>query len=117
MTEVSIQPNAEIERNWAMLSHLLGLVPIPLVAILGPLLVWLIKKEESSFVEQNAKESASFQITVLIALLIAGWLCFFIIGFFLIIGILLADLILVITAAIKAKQGLLFRYPFALRFF
>ncbi len=117
MTELNIQPNLEIERNWAMLAHLLGLVPIPLIAILGPLLIWLVKKGESSFIESHAKEAASFQITVLIALLISGWLCFFIIGFFLIAAVLLTDLILVFIAAVKAKKGENYRYPFALRFF
>ena len=117
MTEVNIQPNLEIERNWAMLAHLLGLVPIPFIAILGPLLVWLIKKGGSSFIETNAKESASFQITILLALLISGWLCLFVIGFFMIVAVLIADVVLVITAAVKAKNGESFRYPFALRFF
>ena len=117
MSEVNIQPNLEIERNWAMLAHLLGLVPIPLVHILGPFLVWLIKKGESSFIEENAKEATSFQISVLIALVISWWLCFFVIGFLLVPCVILTDIVLVITAAVKAKNGENFRYPFSLRFF
>ena len=117
MTEVTVEPNLEIERNWAMLAHLLALVPIPLVPVVGPLLIWLIKRGESPFIEAHAKESASFQMTVLLALLISGWLCLFVIGFLLIIGVLIADVVLIITAAFKAKKGENFRYPFTLRFF
>ncbi len=117
MSEVNIQPNLEIERNWAMLAHFLGLVPIPLVGILGPLVILLIKKGESTFVEINAREAMSFQITVLIAVMISAWLCFFLIGFLLLGIIFITNFILVISAAIKAKKGENFRYPFSLRFF
>ncbi len=117
MTEVIDTQKQEIERNWAMLSHLLGLIPIPLVHILGPLLVWIIKKDSSPFVGTHAKESINFQITVFIAFLVSGWLCLFVIGFFCLIAVFVTDLILVVTAAIKAKAGEEFHYPMSLRFF
>ena len=117
MTELTLEPKSEIERNWAMLSHLLGLVPIPIVHILGPFLVWLIKKEESPFIDSHARESVNFQISIFVALLISGWLCLFVIGFLLIIVVLATDIVLVVTAALKAKNGGNFRYPLSLRFF
>lgn len=117
MSEINIQPNIEIERNWAMLAHLLGLVPIPLVGILGPLGIMLIKKGESAFVETHAREAMSFQITVLIAAIISAWLCFFLIGFLFLAIVFIANFILIISAAVKAKSGENFRYPFSLRFF
>lgn len=117
MSDVNIQPNLEIERNWAMLAHFLGIVPIPLVGILGPLVILLIKKSESTFVEANAREAMNFQITVLISVVISIWLCLFLIGFLLLAVIFVANFILVISAALKAKNGENFRYPVSLRFF
>jgi uncharacterized Tic20 family protein len=117
MTEVIDVQNQEIERNWAMLSHLLGLIPIPFVHVLGPLLVWLLKKDSSSFVGTHAKEAINFQITIVIALVVSGWLCLFVIGFLCLIAVFVTDLILVITAASKAKRGESFHYPLSLRFF
>jgi len=117
MTEVIIETKPEIERNWAMLAHLLGLVPIPFVNVLGPLLVWLVKKDTSTFVDAHARESANFQITMLLAFFISVWLCVILIGFFFIVVVAITNLVLVLMAAIKAKKGESFRYPFALRFF
>lgn len=117
MSDVTIETNSEIERNWAMLAHFLGLVPIPFVNVLGPLLVWLIKKDKSSFIDAHAREAANFQITFLIAFLISFWLCAVLIGFLLLGIVILTNLVLVFTAAVKAKHGESFRYPFSLRFF
>jgi uncharacterized Tic20 family protein len=116
MTEVTMETNPEIERNWAMLAHVLGLLP-PFLNVLGPLLVWFIKKDSSSFIDTNAREAANYQVTVLIAFFISLWLCLFLIGFFLIGAIAVTNLVLVFIAAVKAKKGESFRYPFALRFF
>ncbi|MFT3949754.1 MAG: DUF4870 domain-containing protein [Agriterribacter sp.] len=79
---------------------------------LAPLIIYLIKKDESAFVAAHAKESLNFQITlvlVVIVLLISviGW-------FFLWLPGIIA-LVLVIIATIKASDGKLYRYPFTLR--
>lgn len=117
MTQVTVESNPEIERNWAMLSHVLGLILVPFVNILGPYVVWLIKKDKSSFIDAHAKEAVNFQITCAIAYLISYWLCAVLVGYLLMGVVFLTDLFLVFTAAIKAKNGEAFRYPFSLRFF
>ena len=93
-----------------MLCHLAGLI-----GFLGPLIVWLIKKDQYPLVNDQGKESLNFQITVLIAMVISWVLMFVLIGFFLFPLIWLADLVLIIVATVKANSGVVYRYPFALR--
>ncbi|SRR6266496_1213298 len=96
------------EKTLAVLSHILTLV----APILAPLIIYLVKKNESRFVEWHAKESLNFQITVAIIIIIL---------FISIIGILVAwvvgiiSLVLVIVATIRASEGKLYRYPFSIR--
>ncbi len=96
------------------LAALAGFV-IPFGSVIGPLVVWLIKKPEMPFVDDQGKESMNFQITVLIAALAAAPLCFVFIGFLLLPAIMIAWLVLTIMAMIKANEGVRYRYPFALR--
>jgi len=106
------------ERLWAMLCHLtalVGFVGVPFGNILGPLVVWLVKKGESPVVDQNGKESLNFQITVAIAGIIAGILTFIIIGIPLLIAIVVADLVFVIIATVKTNNGESYQYPFSLK--
>ena len=106
------------ERMWGMLCHLTafsGLI-IPFGWILGPLIVWLIKKEEMPFVDDQGKESLNFQLTMFIAFVISAILMFVVIGF-LFIGILyIYEIIVLIIASIKANEGVLYRYPYTIRF-
>lgn len=96
------------ERTLAILSHVLTIF----FWIFPPLIIYLIKKDESKFVAEHARESLNFQITVAIAFII---LFITIIGIFLlwILGILV--LVLVIVATVKASENKLYRYPFTLR--
>jgi uncharacterized Tic20 family protein len=82
---------------------------------IAPLIIYLIKKDESAYVREQSKEALNFQITVLICYIISWFLMFVFIGFILIILLGLADLILIIIATIKASEGKLYRYPFNLR--
>ncbi|HYD78997.1 MAG TPA: DUF4870 domain-containing protein [Paucimonas sp.] len=97
--------------NIAMLAHLLGIF----TGFVGALIIWLIKKDESSFINDQAKEALNFQITVAIGLIGAWILAFILIGFLLVPAIFLANFILCILAAIAASKGESYRYPFALR--
>jgi len=102
---------------WSMLCHLsslLGFV-IPFGNLVGPIVVWAIKRQEIPAVDAHGKESLNFQITVTIAAIIAGILCFVIIGFILLPIILLAWVILTIIASVKANAGESYKYPFTLR--
>jgi uncharacterized protein len=96
------------EKTLAILSHILTLVA-PIVA---PLIIFLIKKDESKFVSYHAKESLNFQITMMIIIL---GLMITIIGILLIWIVGIAALVLVIIATIRASEGKLYKYPFSLR--
>ena len=105
------------ERTWAMLSHFSALCMFifPFGNILAPLIIWLIKKEEMSFVENQAKEVLNFQISMTIYLLISGILCFILIGIPFVIGLGIFNVIITIIAGIKANEGKSYRYPINLR--
>lgn len=98
-------------RTMAMLAHLLGIV----LGFLGPLIIWLIKKDEEPFVDDQGKEALNFQITVLIGLFASGILTFICVGFFTGLAIVIANLVLCIMAGMKANEGVTYRYPFTLR--
>jgi uncharacterized Tic20 family protein len=112
------------EKTWAMACHVSGFVgylpQVPIGGIIGPLVVWLLKKDSSRFVEEHGKESLNFQITMAIACAI-NWVLFFSIIFTLIaiplMGLLgLWNIVLVIVASIKALNGEPFHYPLTIRF-
>jgi hypothetical protein len=106
------------EQNWAVVSHLIALsmlVGVPLGNIVGPLIVWLVKKNEGPFVDYHARESLNFQISITIYLLIAALLILVLIGWLLMAILIVADVILVIIAAMEASKGNRYRYPFTLR--
>ncbi len=105
------------EKNWGMYCHLAafaGLI-IPFGNVLGPLVIWLIKKDEYAFVDKEGKESLNFQITVSIAGLIAGLLSFILIGIPLLIAIVILAIIFMIKALMETNEGRSYRYPYNLR--
>ena len=112
------------ERQWAMFGHLsslTGLFTGGLGNILGPLVIWLVKKDTQPFTADQAKEALNFNITLLIIGLLLGLLTVITFGIGALItvplGLLLglAWLVLTIMAAIKANEGVAYRYPFTLR--
>lgn len=107
------------QRHWAMLAHLSALIGysvVPFGNVVAPLIVWLIKKDQSWFIDDQAKESLNFQISILIYILISIPLAFLLIGFFLFAIIYVFAIVMVIVAAIKANNGVPYRYPLTLRF-
>ena len=107
------QPEAsKDDRNMAMLCHLLAIF----TGFVGPLIIWLIKKEDSPFVDDQGKEALNFQITVLIAILVSGLSFFICIGFVLMPAVGIADLVFCILAAVKTSKGEAYRYPVNIRF-
>ena len=116
--QVSQPASSKEEQNWAMACHLVALSGfiVPFGNVLGPLVVWLIKKDTMPLVDQHGKEALNFQITVLLAVVISVLLVFVLIGFVLLFVVGLGALILTIMAAVKVSNGELnYRYPFALR--
>ena len=109
----------ENERTWGMLAHLsafVGLV-IPLVgSVLGPLAVWLARRDQSAFVALHAKEAINFNITVALAAVVCALLMLVFVGFLLGTALFVAWLVMTLVAAIKASEGETYRYPFSLRF-
>jgi len=104
-------------RTFGMLCHLGALAGyfIPFGNIVGPLIFWLIKKDQYAFVDDQGKESLNFQITVSIAMLVCLLLSLIVIGFVLLFAVAIASLVLVIMAAVAASSGRTYRYPVCLR--
>ena len=102
-----------------MLCHAAALSGIFLHAIghiLGPLIVWLIKRADSPEIDAHGKESLNFQLSMLIYNVIAGILCIVLIGIPILILLYILNIVLVIVASIKASEGVLYRYPMTIRF-
>ncbi len=106
------------ERMWAMFCHLgtfLGYL-IPFANIITPLIIWLMKKDESSLIDDQGKESLNFQISIMIYYIISLLLTLLIIGVLFLIGLVVFNLVVVIIAGIKANNGERYRYPITIRF-
>ena len=106
------------ERMWAMLCHLtalVGYIGIPFGHIIGPLVVWLIKKDQMPFVDDQGKESLNFQISITIYAAICLLLILVAIGIPLLITLFVINLVMVIIAAVNANKGVAYRYPFTIR--
>ena len=112
------------QRQWALFAHLSALSAVVtggLGAIIGPLVIWLVKKDTMPFVDDQAKEALNFNITVAIIFLVLFLMTIFTLGIgiiitgplFVVVGI--AWLVLTIIAAIKANEGVAYRYPLTLR--
>ncbi len=114
MTDMPPSPPANSgtdEKTLAALTHASGIF----FGLIVPLVVWLLKKDQSPYLADNAKEALNFQITVLIACFVSGALTVVLIGLLLLPLVILADVILCIIAAVKTNNGETYRYPFALR--
>jgi len=110
-------PSAD-EKQWALFAHLSALVGyiIPFGSIIGPLVIWQIKKNEMPFVDDQGKEALNFQITVAIIAIICLVLVLILIGILLLWALAIANLVFIIIAALAANNGQAYRYPFAFRF-
>ena len=106
-------------RQWAMFCHLAGLAGLILPAIgsvVGPLIIWQIKKEEHPFVDEQGKEAVNFQISMLIYGIVAGLLILACVGTVLLPAVVIFDLVFLLIAAVKANNGEHYRYPLTIRF-
>jgi len=114
------QPAVSIPKEaltWGMLCHLSALAWfLPTGHVLGPLIVWLLKKNDHLFIDEQGKESLNFQISMTIYWCIAGLSFLVGIGVFLLPALVIADMVLVIIASIKTSNGENYRYPLTIRF-
>ncbi|UEC42149.1 MAG: conserved membrane protein of unknown function [Methanothrix sp.] len=134
-------------RTWAVLCHLSALVMllgVPLGNVLGPLVVWLVKRNDHPFIDDQGREALNFQLSITLYFILAGILIFFsvgsiaflwpafgygvmdhwnpvampitmIFGLFLLFSLLILDVILTIVAAVRASDGVSYRYPLTIR--
>jgi uncharacterized Tic20 family protein len=110
-TDPGYVPTAD-EKTMAILAHILCII----AGFVAPLIIYLVKKDESSFVREHAKESLNFQITMLIVFCVSAILIVVLIGILLIWLAGIAATILVIVATVRASEGKLYHYPFSIRF-
>ncbi len=133
-------------RTWAMLTHLSALSGFvwPIGFLVGPLIVWLIKRDSHPFVDANGKSAVNFQITMFIAVVVLfiiflplffagavrgpmmwndmefgmpGWPFFIPFGMVIAAAlVMLFELIFVLIAAVRSNDGIHFRYPLAIPF-
>lgn len=119
----AIVPRDADERMWAMLGHLSAFTAFitGLGCVIGPLIVWLIKRETMPFVADQAKEALNFNITAIVVALGLGVFTLITLGIGALITVPAACLlfvgwfVLTIIAAVKANNGEQYRYPFAIR--
>ena len=100
------------DKIWTVLSHLSVFVGLP---FLLPLVVYLVMRNESGYVSENAREALNFHLSLLIYSLCCIPLALIGIGFLLLFVIWISSLIFAVIAAVKASDGLCYRYPLTLR--
>jgi len=110
----------ESARSWCIGLHLSGLsgliLSFALAHIVVPLVIWLVKRSDSPEIDATGKEVINFQISYTIYSLIAGGLCFVLVGFVILPIVLLVWLVSIIIATVKTSNGESYRYPFTIRF-
>jgi len=113
-----IRELSESERNWAMFCHLSAFAGFffPFGSIIGPLICWLSRKDESQWVNQNGKSSLNFQLSILLYVFMAIPLCFIIVGIPIVIFLIGLKVICIIIASVKASKGENFKYPITIPF-
>ena len=109
-------PSKEV-RQWAILCHFAAFFGLmfPFGSLLGPLILWQVKKDTDPFIDDQGKEALNFQITVGIAWAVCFLLGFIVIGFVLMTVLVIGAVVMTIIAGIKANKGVAYRYPWTLR--
>ena len=106
-------------RTWAALCHASALLGVFLHFpghLLGPLIVWLAKRDDSPEIDAHGKEALNFQISMLIYNAVAVVFCLVLIGFVFLAILWVLNAVFVIIAAIEASEGKFYRYPMTIRF-
>jgi uncharacterized Tic20 family protein len=122
--EEKVQHLPKDAKQWAMVAHLISLAGLVVIVIgfsLGPFIVWITKREDHPFIDEQGKEALNFQLTVLLAFLVFAplifpFFIFIILGIVLELAVLVCAVIFPIIGATKASRGIHYRYPFAIRF-
>lgn len=113
MENTATTSSASQDKTLAILVHLGGLF----FSWLGPLVIYLLKKGSGEeFTVKNAREALNFQLTLLVVYFVCFVLSFILIGLFFFWIVMMSNLILSIMAAVKASNGVAYRYPLTIRF-
>lgn len=109
-------PGSE-ERNWAVLSHLSSLLIIMTLGlgVIAPLVLWILKRDSSEFIDDQGRESLNFAITLLLAAVACIPFYFVGIGFVMIALVYAYCFVFAIVGALSASRGEKYRYPYVLR--
>ncbi len=102
-------------RNMAMLCHLLGIFP-GIFGLIGPLIIWLVKKDSHPFINDNGKAAINFIISMIIYYMISFVLTLIVIGALLLPVLVVLQIVFVIIGALRASEGKVYRYPIAINF-
>jgi uncharacterized Tic20 family protein len=105
------QPRAE-DTTWAVLSHLSFFA----FGLIAPLVIYLVKKDESAFTRHHAAEALNFHITVMIAAFVSAILVLVLVGILLLAVVFIGGAVLAILAAVAAGRREPYRYPLTIRF-
>lgn len=116
----SVQPTEQVpavtpskdDCNMGMLAHLLAL----LTGFIGPLIIYLMKKDESPFVRENARNALNFQISVFIYYIIGAILTIVLVGILVLIAVGILHLVCCIVGAVAASNGKIYKYPLTIQF-
>jgi uncharacterized protein len=104
-------------RQWAMLAHLSALAGLVIgLNWLGPLIIYLVKKDEHPFIEDQSREALNFNISVFIYFIVSAILILVVIGILLLPAIGIAWVVLTVIATVRANNGEAYRYPLSIRF-
>jgi len=115
LNQTSVAPfNEQQYVMWMHLTQLAGIVGIP--SFIGPLVMWLIKKDISPRINSEGKEILNFQITMCILALVSVIGIIILIGFIGIMVLVVASIVFPIIAAVKTNEGLTYKYPLIIRF-
>ncbi|MFW0860851.1 MAG: DUF4870 domain-containing protein [Dethiobacter sp.] len=99
------------EKVFGILAHFLALF----TSFLGPFIIWLIKKDQSAWIEKQAKESLNFQISIALYLFLSGVLMVLLVGFVLSFAVAIFNFVFIIIASVKASNGVDYNYPLCIR--
>jgi uncharacterized Tic20 family protein len=108
----------ESERNWAMLCHLSAFAGFffPFGGIIGPMIFWLSRKDDSAWININGKAAMNFNLSMLLYIVLAIPLLIILVGIPIIIALGILKIVCVTIASIKAARGEIFKYPLSIPF-
>lgn len=100
------------DKTLGIVMHLLCIVGFP---VIGPLIIWLMKKDQSPYLDAQGRELLNFQISYFIYALISMVLVAVLIGIVMLIAVGVASLVFTIIGIVKASEGQVYRFPLCIR--